>query len=241
MPNQFTPVTTTNQQAALNQINNNFRKLDAESVTKTFGGQNQDEKLLIGKTGDSTLGLSYKKDEQDKIVVGKLPDGTYGIIFYDNDGLPSIYMSITADGVPVLKVAKEGKDASSASGDDLIFSSAQDVLKVVKTGTVNIVPPAVWTSMTSTTVAIPHGLSIEPAVLAYVNNPVISGLGYTTPGLSVVPSNLYLNTSGNLIYSSMRVDSTNLYLEITNVTPFSGGWDGFTWSFKYYILQQSAL
>jgi len=134
MPNQFTPVNTSNQEAAFNQINNNFRKLDAESVTKSFGGQNSPDKLLIGKTGEETLGISYKKDSVDKIVFGKLPDGTYGLIFYDANGIPSIYMVIDTDGKPVLKVAKEGKNAQTGSDDDMVFNSAQNAFKIAKSG-----------------------------------------------------------------------------------------------------------
>lgn len=86
MPNQFTPVTTANQAAALNQINNNFRKLDAESVTKVFG--NGDNQVIIGKVG-SNAGTQYGDISKNGIFTGRYRDSParFGTLYYQ-DGVP---------------------------------------------------------------------------------------------------------------------------------------------------------
>jgi len=235
MPNQFTPVTTNNQAAAMNQINSNFRKLDAEAVTKVFGAQNNPDKVLIGKTGDSTLGLSYKKDDADKLVVGKLPDGTYGIIFYDANELPSIYMAIDVNGKPVMKVAKEGKNAQTGVNEDLVFNSTQNTFKIVKTAsdTVSVSGFGQFQKV------IPHGLGQVPGVIGYAAYP---SAGITTWATSPFP--LYgVPTSSSdtslpvIANASVYVDETNVTLNVVKVS--STALDG-DWRFRYYLLQESA-
>lgn len=86
MPNQFTPITTSNQSAAFNQINNNFRKLDSESVTKSFGsGDNQ---VIIGKVGDKT-GTQYGDISKSGIFTGRYQDSParFGTLYYQG-GVP---------------------------------------------------------------------------------------------------------------------------------------------------------
>jgi len=107
MPNQFTPVTTSDQKAAFNQINNNFRKLDAESVTKKFGSG--DNTVIIGKIGDST-GLQVGDSSGSYVLYGRAADGRigtfqfiderlvrfdgqyrdnrFGTLYYDTNGIP---------------------------------------------------------------------------------------------------------------------------------------------------------
>jgi len=86
MPNQFTPVTTSDQKAALNQINNNFRKLDAESVTKKFGSG--DNTVIIGKIGD-LAGTQYGDISSNGIFTGRYQDNParFGTLYYQ-DGVP---------------------------------------------------------------------------------------------------------------------------------------------------------
>lgn len=86
MPNQYTPVTTSNQQAALNQINSNFRKLDAEAITKKFGSG--DNTVIVGKIGDRA-GTQYGDTPQNGIFTGRYQDNParFGTLYYQN-GVP---------------------------------------------------------------------------------------------------------------------------------------------------------
>ena len=86
MPNQFTPVTTSDQKAALNQINNNFRKLDQESVTKKFGSG--DNTVIIGKIGNKT-GTQYGDISESGIFTGRYQENParFGTLYYQG-GVP---------------------------------------------------------------------------------------------------------------------------------------------------------
>jgi hypothetical protein len=87
MPNRFTPVNSSSSTPALvNQINQNFAKLDAEAVVKQFKGGNGDA-LLIGKTGDTTLGMKITQGTNTTMQVGLYDGKHYGLLFYQ-DGVP---------------------------------------------------------------------------------------------------------------------------------------------------------
>lgn len=221
MPNQFTPVNSSgSQQSLVNAINTNFRKLDAESVTKSFGGQNSEDKLFIGKTGQDTLGLAYKKNEKDKVIVGKLPDGTYGIIFYDDNDIPIIYMSVDADGKPTMKVAKSGKNAQTGTDNDLIFNSNQDVLKVVKTMdfqfTYNY--PEIFLSndtdnggSNAAQLTVNHGLNFVPLVIWTVIVPGTTGNSATLSAGSIYSTDFGASYTQQY-YWTLNANSTNLVI-----------------------------
>lgn len=86
MPNRFMPINPGSAlQEALNQINKNFASLDQEAVTKKFGGQNSSDKVLIGKTGDNTAGMTITSGS-NTMYVGKLDDGRFGMTMFDADG-----------------------------------------------------------------------------------------------------------------------------------------------------------
>lgn len=95
MSNRFGRILSSGSpQAAYNQINQNFAKLDAEVTTKQFRGNNG-ESLLIGKTGDDTFGIKMSSDDST-IELGQLQDGSYGFSF--NDGSVT-FMTFTKDGI----------------------------------------------------------------------------------------------------------------------------------------------
>jgi len=86
MPNQYTPVNTSDSKAALNQINVNFRKLDAEAVTKKFGSG--DNTVIIGKVGDRA-GTQFGDINGNGIFTGRYQDNParFGTLYYEN-GVP---------------------------------------------------------------------------------------------------------------------------------------------------------
>ena len=88
MPNRFTPVNSSSSMpSVINQINQNFAKLDNEGVVKQFKGSNGDT-LIIGKTGDTTFGIKVQDSSGDPVmVIGKYDQSHYGLLFYQ-DGVP---------------------------------------------------------------------------------------------------------------------------------------------------------
>ena len=87
MPNRFNPINSRQgTQKALQQINNNFMMLDAETYSKTITG------------GDNK-----------QLTSGKLPNGRYGEVFYDAGGMPRILIGqAPGNGRPGIWITKEG-------------------------------------------------------------------------------------------------------------------------------------
>jgi hypothetical protein len=212
MPYRFVPIgSTTSFQDALPVINNNFAQLDGEAVTKTFNGANGQPSFILGQ------------------LPGSLGEG---LVMKDKDGNVSIAAYIDADDKPILKVAGVGKDAITGSDEDMIFNSAQDIFKIVKTDTVTL--HRAVNNMTGT-LSVAHGLGYEPIAIAYA---LLSGTYLPLPWLSTTP--LGIGSMGIDKDIGFSVDATNLNL-FTDVDD-GGIWFGTAESFsvKYYLLQETA-
>ena len=87
MPYRFNPINSQQKlDKALQQINNNFMMLDAETYTKTVSGGGVKQ-----------------------LVNGKLSNGRYGEVFYDAGGMPRILIGQAPnDGRPGIWITKEG-------------------------------------------------------------------------------------------------------------------------------------
>ena len=72
-----------NLQAALKQINDNFRQIAAENQTKT-----------VSQNGGTAL------------QEGKLKNGTYGILLSDPNNVPRILVGFHTNGSPIIAVSK---------------------------------------------------------------------------------------------------------------------------------------
>ena len=83
-----------NLQAALKQINDNFRQIAAENQTKT-----------VSQNGGAAL------------REGKLQNGTYGIVLSDPNNVPRILIGFHKNGQPIIAVTKAGKDVFEALGE----------------------------------------------------------------------------------------------------------------------------
>ena len=88
MPNRFTPLSSKSKLSSIvQQINANFRQLDAETNSKTIiagGGRNA-------------------------MQSGRLPNGRYGEIFYDDTGTPRILIGqAPKDARPGIWITKAG-------------------------------------------------------------------------------------------------------------------------------------
>lgn len=81
-------------QAALKQINDNFRQIAAENQTKT-----------ISQNGGAVL------------QEGKLKNGTYGIVLSDPNNVPRILIGFHKNGEPIIAVTKAGKNVFDALGE----------------------------------------------------------------------------------------------------------------------------
>lgn len=118
-------------------------------------------------------------------------------------------------GTVVFKVAKPGFNAITATNDQLIFNSSQNMFKIVKAGTITVVV----SGGTGTTV-VPHGLGYASAYDAYLTG-LAGGAIFKMPYYGSV-------TSLGVFY----VDTTNITASVTAA-------DG-TYTVKYYLMQETA-
>lgn len=143
-----------------------------------------------------------------------------------------------------MRIAKDGYDARTASDSNLIFNSDNNVFKIVATGTASITPASSISGGTKTTATVAHNLGFKPAYLAYVTNPDLTGVGYISPGLTTIPSTIYITDSGAcILVSTARVDEINIYFDLTYLAGGFGaatGLNAYTWNYKYYLLQETA-
>lgn len=81
-------------EAALKQIDENFRQIAAENQTRT-----------IAQNGGSA------------ITDGRLENGTYGIVLRDPSNVPRILIGFHKNGQPIIAVTKDGKNVLEALGE----------------------------------------------------------------------------------------------------------------------------
>ena len=193
--------------------NDNFTKIDNEAVTKTFAGANG----------------------TNSIVQGRLPnDLGYGQIFYDPNGLAKIYMAVDPDGNPIMKVAKDGKDATTGSDADMIFNSAQNVFKIVKIMDISVAAVSQSGAGESfVSASSPHGLSQTPIVMGFV----------TVVGeRSMMPYTSHSGVGGGVVIRSQIVyaDATNVTVLSSVVSTVAGTYSIPAFTAKVYVLQETA-
>lgn len=166
------------------------------------------------------------------------------IVGRDENNKARLLISASGDDFS-MKIAKDGFDAITDGNDDLIFNSNQNVLKIVSSGTANATIPNPMASGSRVTVTIPHGLGVKPAFQVYIQIPAGDGTMVGHNQLTNVPAML-INTNISdvggaiVILAQASVDTTNLYLEVVNVSGSSIADLGTPWTFRYYILQETA-
>lgn len=181
--------------------NNNFFGI---KVSK-FGVpvQNATDNELVYKDDFSTK--TYFDSTTARIVEGLLPDGSYG-----------------------MWVSKPGFDVRTASGDQLIFNSSQNIFKILLDAT--------YTLNTSTTSGvirtIAHNLGFLPVAMVYLELPA-SIFGGSSAASTMLP---WSNGGTNNPLIEWYVDNTNLYLTSTKDTSGNS-----PYTIHYYLLQETAI
>lgn len=142
----------------------------------------------------------------------------------------------------------------SQPGDDVlnpklpyIWDASQNMFKIALSSTTTLVPPASWTSGTviTATIPLPPGVTGTPACQVFVSNPSIFGSYTGGNGLTNLPCTTYAIIGGTggvaYFYQQARIDSTNLYIDLINMSGGTiSGYNIYTWSYRYYILQETA-
>lgn len=216
----------------INIPNGNQKQFFGQKVSKEGKNvYNASDADLIYKNDYSTT--TYYDTTNSRVALGLLPDGTYG-----------------------LQVSKPGYNVTDNNDSNLIFNSAQDIFKIIKSGTVSVTLSSssyIYTLLTQT-ITINHGLGYIPANIAYVSvDNDFSLFGsliqpYTPGQYLALPASVYylqtINTSPIAKISQpmfnvwTQMDDNNLYI-IFNQYAYNPGVN-YTYNCKYYLLQETA-
>lgn len=165
-------------------------------------------------------------------------------LFKDDAGTRRVLLGKGKDGFYGLKVSQPTYDVYDATNDQLVFNSDNNLFKIVLTGTVDATVPDPFTSGSTVTTTIAHGLSVKPAFIAFVQIPTGGGTYINQGALTHVPVSLIAQTGASAgltgVYVSGSTDTTNLSLKISNTFGANLTGLGSPWSFRYYIMQETA-
>lgn len=128
-----------------------------------------------------------------------------------------------------LKIAKAGIDVTTATADQLLFSSAFNNLKVVNTGTLTVTIPGGAVNGSTHTATYAHGLGYIPAFTAYA---------FFNSAYYALPLNSYSWSGASFVtgaFVNVTVDATNLVATVG----INGFMAGTTMPIKFYLLQES--
>jgi hypothetical protein len=179
-----------------------------------------------------------------------------GRLIVSKNNLDTLLLGQNDAGNVVVKLAKPGYDVKTATNDQLILNSEQNVFKIVATGYITIPSYTVVISNVaggyvgqSSVVTYAHGLGYRPGIMSFVESATYSGTDGTnsfTP-VSQIATPLYLGSPGGF-----SVTTNNIYVENVNViargsTVVYVGGSGYGGTvtiasslLKYYLLQESS-
>lgn len=117
MPKAFVPINGANLGAVVNQINNNFARLDREVDTKKYGGRNGTDGVTIGRTGADQTGMIVMQNDKKVLEIGIYQSGRAGVVIYDSNEVPiGLYGQAPDDGRVGAWVAKPGQNVITLLG-----------------------------------------------------------------------------------------------------------------------------
>jgi hypothetical protein len=146
-----------------------------------------------------------------------------------------IRLLVLADGTDfVMKIAPEGFDATTATDDQLIYNSNNNIPKFVETGTFSFVPAdfvntgnSYLTKYATYDIVHPSGV-LDPVVWVFMED----ALGRRTQ----LPYPVFNNNTGALSYIAIQyMDTVSTTVEVRSTIALSPGVQ-----FRYYILQETA-
>lgn len=222
--------------------------VDKSSPDRSNSTPNSPDQLLEGSVkSHATLSTSYTIG--DSVNNYRIQMQNNRILLLDSSNNKIGLFGPDSNNNPVFKIAKSGFSADTASNSNLIFNSGQDVFKIAVSGSTTLTPPASWAADNTITATIAHGLTgVAPMARVTVFIPFISSVflqeGYLLP-LPVVLSANSTAGGGTLkgliaVWITYSVDSTNLYITMTNTSGVTLTSANAPFSFKYYVEQESA-
>lgn len=177
-----------------------------------------------------------------RTVLGDISDTNdiTGLGIYDGDDVLRLLGGKFPDGSVKIKLSQTGKDVSTATDDELIWSSDFNLFKIVDIITVPLSATLSAGSATLASTSVPHGLAFTPAYAAFISiDPAFAALSSvgTTNGPNPF---LVFGTSGTDVYIfgvfEVTVDDTNInFAASIGVT----GAATYNFSAKVYLLRET--
>ncbi len=192
----------------------------------------------------SKIGVNVTQATDNQLILKEDYDQG-NTIYYDDSGIPNVLIGKRPlTGIRGFYVAKPGIDVTRASDDELIFNSQEDAFKIVNAGTATINVPNSSNDFLAQ-VVVNHDLGYVPAYLAYIVPPA----GYSS----------YVNESQLPFFSYILFDSstgisagwhingkadvgslTSTSITFTLSFVFNSSNNVGDWTFRYYLLQETA-
>lgn len=153
-------------------------------------------------------------------------------IFKDDTGTRRVLFGRGPDGFYGLKVSQPNYDVWTASNDQLVFNSDNNVFKVVDTGTLTVNYAA---SAGQATATYTHNLGYIPAGIVYL---LPDSASYYQPTPLIVSST---STGAVLQVFDWYVDDTQLTVRFTKNNVVGSGYaSASTAEFKFYLFRETA-
>jgi hypothetical protein len=184
----------------------------------------------------------------DVVSLGQGIGGPLGLFSNDSE-FDRIFIGKNADGEYIAQLSKEGYDAKTATGDELIWSSTFNNFKIIGSPvTVDLAITSSTTEAKQSSVSVAHGLGTavgqEPAYLAFntVDNDLLDTFGLVggrngpNPSIYVLPSSTDILT---YLVAQTTVDATNINLTVC--MPARNPATVYTFSAKVFLLQETAV
>lgn len=199
------------------------RNVDNRSGNTTVNNA-QGKVLEMGMASDKTYNLTFYAAGNPVAKFGQQADNTYSLKFFDSSGIGLAQFGQYPGGHVALKIAKAGYEVSTATNDQLVFNSDQDILKVsaIVTGSISVsfsshssgASVYIDGSDTTTTLTMAHNLGFTPVL-----NPQI--LNNATATYEPVSSQAVCDIlNGGGLYTgpySFGLSTWKIYADSTNV------------------------
>lgn len=219
-----------------------------------------DSALNLGdlSNDNSAFGLNVLDDNgEERLSLGKTAENQFGFMVPDDTETPRLFAGKFPDGSVKIKLSQSSHDVTTATDDQLIWSSDFNLFKVVRTGTLTLplvsvtvaAAAGMYSSTTSSSTPVAHGLGYKPSIVSFVEDSSFTG----TDGLPALsPMNttnysLFIGGGGGIGIISRRifVDDTYVfakgnYYVLVNGSGFAGTYTSDAVTIRYYLLRETA-
>jgi len=141
-----------------------------------------------------------------------------------------------------MKVAQTGVDVTTATDNQLIFNSNQDVFKIVQTGTITATIANGIDTAQQTVQIKAHNLGYNPGIIAFMSFNNSSGTIFSP--MPYLSTGAYVDGGGhswlqNVVVATCSVDTVNITLIVDAVYALTNSLSPL-WTMQYYLLQETA-